>query len=473
MEPIGEILARLERAIAKGHMAPGSATDAPERRPPGTGDPACPRCHGVGWLRRDVGLDHPDFGRAFACDCIAEVLAAARLAAVVRAGNMAALQEMTFASFQVDAPGNSDEGKRSLETAHDAARVFAERPVGWLVLHGGFGCGKTHLAAAIANQRLQAGASALFVVVPDLLDHLRAAYAPGSDDAFDERFEAVRETPLLVLDDLGTQAPTPWAGEKLFQLLNYRYNAQLPTVITTNVPLDDLDDRLRSRLGDWGLVRRFEIKALDYRGGVHPDLGLSTLDLYSEMTFQTWRGRVGEVAADAAENLARAFALARGYADEPVGWLVYTGEHGCGKTHLAAAVANHRAAVGSPAMFVVVPDLLDHLRATFSPTSRVAYDKRFEEVRTTPLLVLDDLGTESATPWAREKLFQILNHRYVAHLPTVITMASALEAVDPWLRTRMFDRRWCTVFEIHAHGYHGAVAKGSATSAGARRTRRG
>ena len=65
-------------------------------------------------------------------------------------------------------------------------------------------------------------------------------------------------------------------------------------------------------------------------------------------------------------------------------------------------------------MFVVVPDLLDHLRATFSPTSTVSYDRRFEEIRTTPLLVLDDLGTQAMTPWAREKLYQLFNHRYNA-----------------------------------------------------------
>ena len=41
----------------------------------------------------------------------------------------------------------------------------------------------------------------------------------------------------------------------------------------------------------------------------------------------------------------------------------------------------------------------------------MTYDKRFDEIRTSPLLVLDDLGTESATPWAQEKLFQILNNQ--------------------------------------------------------------
>ena len=78
--------------------------------------------------------------------------------------------------------------------------------------------------------------------------------------------------------------------------------------------------------------------------------------------------REDELPPDERANLKRAFELCRDYAEQPDGWLVLTGEYGCGKTHLAAAIANARAAAGQPALFVVVPDLLDHLRATFSPT---------------------------------------------------------------------------------------------------------
>lgn len=435
----------------------GARGDGSDGKVPGGDErPVCPLCGGVGWVRHDVAVDHPDFGRAFPCRCMADEVARRRLEGLQRVSNMASVEHMTFETFHADAPGNAPEQMRSLRSAREAARHFAARPEGWLVLHGGYGCGKTHLAAAVVNARLAAGQPALLVVVPDLLDHLRAAFAPGAETSFDQRIDAVRDAPLLVLDDLGTQAPTPWASEKLFQILNHRYNAQLPTVITTNVPLEELDDRLRSRLGHMGFVRPFHITALDYRGGVHPEgVEVSTLHHYAEQTFQTWDHRTSELPAEEVRNLRRAFDLARGYAEAPDGWLVITGEHGCGKTHLAASIANERSAGGQTALFVVVPDLLDHLRATFSPTSRVQYDKRFEEVRGAPLLVLDDLGTESATPWAQEKLFQILNHRYAARLPTVITMSTPLRDVHPRLRSRMLDRGRCTVFELVAPAFHG------------------
>ena len=92
------------------------------------------------------------------------------------------------------------------------------------------------------------------------------------------------------------------------------------------------------------------------------------------------------------------------------------GGYGSGKTHLAAAIANYRAGLGDPPLFIMVPDLLDHLRATFSPNSNVAFDRRFDEIRTAPLLVLDDLGTQSMTPWVKEKLYQLFNYRYNAEL---------------------------------------------------------
>jgi DNA replication protein DnaC len=77
----------------------------------------------------------------------------------------------------------------------------------------------------------------------------------------------MREAELLVLDDLGSEQNSSWASEKLFQLLNYRYNSRFPTVITTNnLRLQSVDERIRSRLMDKSLVTEVIMdKAHDYR----------------------------------------------------------------------------------------------------------------------------------------------------------------------------------------------------------------
>jgi len=401
-----------------------------------------------------VPVGRPDFGKLYPCQCKIEELEAKRLLDLQDLSQLGALSRMTFQSFKSEGVGLNTQKRENLRRAYERAKHFAQESVGWLVLKGGYGCGKTHLAAAISNYRIANGQPVLFVVVPDLLDHLRATYSPTSEVSYDERFEEVRTAPLLILDDLGTQSSTPWAQEKLYQILNYRYNARLPTVITTNRELEEIDLRLRSRLVDPDLTEIVGIIAPDFRGST-TDRGqseLSSLSLHSDKTFQTFDLRTHELPAKERESLKRAFLTAKEYAKDPQDWLVFTGPYGCGKTHLAAAIANYRVERGYPALFEVVPDLLDHLRATFSPQSQISYDKRFEEIRTAPLLILDDLGTQSATPWAREKLFQLLNYRYNARLPTVVTLAEESE-IDGWLKSRIFDVSRCSVFDVLAPSY--------------------
>ncbi len=419
----------------------------------------CPRCKGVGFVLADVPLGHPDFGKALPCHCKQEERLWRRVHEFQGMSNLANLARYTFDAF-VSAPSwLSKPSQESIGRAYHAAYAFAQNPEGWLVLTGGYGCGKTHLAAAIANDRLDRSQPAIFVVVPDLLDHLRATFGPNSEAAYDEMFEQIRTTRLLLLDDLGSQSATPWAQEKLFQLLNHRYNGQLPTVITTNQRLEDVDQRLRSRLLDINLVQRLHITAPDFRSGANATQSdLSTLSLHAEQHFHTFETARRNLTPEELSNLRQVRQAVLAYADEPKGWLVLMGPHGAGKTHLAAAVANHQREQGYiDAMFVVVPDFLDFLRAAFSPQSPVPYDRRFDEVRRTPLLVLDDLGVESATPWAKEKLFQLLNFRYSANLPTVITTSSAPNELEPWLRSRIFDADRCVVCALEVRSYRGSA----------------
>jgi DNA replication protein DnaC len=430
----------------------------------------CPICKGRGFLALDVPPGHPDFSKVVPCRCTQARMAAERTQSLRTVSNIGALSRMTFDSFMPDGVGLSEGARFTLRVAYDRSLEFAHQPEGWLVLMGGYGCGKTHLAAAIANYRLSLGHAVLFVVVPDLLDYLRATFAPSSDVALDERLDAIREIPLLVLDDLGAHNSTPWAQEKLFQILNHRYNGRLPTVITSNQRLEELDPRITSRLVDLDLSQVSEIEARDFRasGQERGSSNLNALGLHSDQTFEAFSMRSTDPDLQSAEreNLRRAVALAHAFAEKPAGWLVLTGTYGCGKTHLAAAIANRQVASSRPTpMFVVVPDLLDHLRATFSPTSAITLDRLFDQVRSASLLVLDDLGTESATPWAREKLFQLLNHRYAARLPTVITTSTEIDKIDGRLRSRMLDSTRCTVFPILAPSYRGGKAQREAKSA--------
>lgn len=415
----------------------------------------CPRCHGVGWITYDVPVGHPMFGKAVPCGCRRQESIDKRVGRLRSLGNLEHLKEMTFERFQVDGHRSPDISM-GLRGALDTAQRFAEDPKGWLLITGGYGCGKTHLAAAIANARIAQRHVALFVVVPDLLDHLRATYAPSSPVSYDQRFDQVRNVELLILDDLGTQNTTPWAAEKLYQLLNHRYNADLPTVITTNLRIDDLDPRLASRLRDKERVTMVPIYAPDHRAMGRPD-GFGSLDAYSTMTFGEFKLRKGQIPSPASSTLARVVKQLRSYAEAPIDWIVLRGTYGVGKTHLAAAVANQIAASGRDTLFLVVSDLLDHLRATFNNNSPVAYDRRFRHVLDARLLVLDDYGSENATAWAQEKVFQLLNHRYVRHLPTILTIATPYwDHLDARILSRLEDGNHCLIIDLDVPPFRSA-----------------
>ena len=417
------------------------------------GEPACPRCGGAGYVRRNVPLGHREFGRAVPCDCVLVETPEEQTDRLQRYSNLGSLRRLTFAALMPRGRSADPTHQDRFALALAAARRYAAEPQGWLALLGRSGAGKTHLAAAIANERIECGHPALFIVVPDLLDHLRASYRPGADEPYDRLFEQVRNAPLLILDDLGMQSATPWANEKLYQILNHRYNAQLPTVITAAAAFDDLEERLRTRLGDVSQSQVFVLEETAARAA--QGTGALSLPLVRDMTFAAFNPGGMAASLEAARSLGRALQIATAYAERPEGWLVLLGQTGVGKTHLAAAIGHRWQEMGRPVEFVVVPDLLDRVRALMSDDGDAEQYRLLEQVRTCPYLVLDDLGVHSATRWSQEKLFQILNYRYNAKLSTVITVGRPLEELPEAWVSRMYDDKVSLIFQIEATDYRG------------------
>ena len=372
-----------------------------------------------------------------------------------RISNLGALTRFTFEALEGDATAASAQ-----------VQAYADEPDGWLVLKGPSGSGKTHLAAAIANQRITRGEPVLFMFTPDLLDGLRASYQPSEGEpGFDVLFEQVRAAPLLILDDIDAAASSEWAREKLFQLVNARYNAALPTVCTCHSLSEALDERLSRRLAS-GAV-------LDLSGGAslsgYRQIGGMSRERLGDFGFHNFHTRFPNYAVQENESLQTAWGSAHDFADALEGWMLILGESGCGKTHLAAAVANTVLRGGGDAFFAVVPDLLDHLRASFAPgRGDPGYDELFNDIRNAGLLVLDDLGPYKGSPWATEKLFQIANHRFNAALPTVITSALSLDELyeaHPQISVRARDPKLSQHVAILARPYN----LPSRSSSGARR----
>ena len=230
-------------------------------------DPACPRCEGSGTvcpICKGMGYVYasPPQRGLVTCSC-GLVYRHQSQALVAVSALRGRLLESTFRNFSQE--GRAGEAREALKEAFD----WAQDPIGWLVIYGGKGNGKTHLAAAAANHLISRGKPVLFVNVPEFLDWLRDSYSRSSfdntEETFTRRFELVRDAPVLVLDDLGAESGTAWANEKLYILLNYRLEMCLPTMITSNLHFEDFPGRLRSRLGEVGFSVLVHNPAPDYR----------------------------------------------------------------------------------------------------------------------------------------------------------------------------------------------------------------
>ena len=129
---------------------------------------------------------------------------------------------------------------RAFEVARDYVFFWTNaREIGkGLFLVGPVGTGKSHLAFAILRELIrQQQISGMAATVPDLMDDLR----PKDDNQGSSRMETLKTIDFLVLDDLGAQRNTAWVTEKLFVIINARYSNMLPTVITSNTRLEELE----------------------------------------------------------------------------------------------------------------------------------------------------------------------------------------------------------------------------------------
>jgi DNA replication protein DnaC len=155
---------------------------------------------------------------------------------------------------------------------HGPAPLAAARNVlsgqGWLTLVGGPGTGKSFLLKAVVHQAVQQGLLAVYITLPELLDHLRRSYDPEAKVSHDGLWDNLLNCVVLAVDEADKYQATPWAEEKLFILADDRYRRwlQCGTLWAVN-NLRSVPGYLQSRMADG----RFAI--VEMRGGdVRPEL---------------------------------------------------------------------------------------------------------------------------------------------------------------------------------------------------------
>lgn len=183
------------------------------------------------------------------CACMKGLL---RAEAYRRLNAQTPLSLSTFESFSLGYyPESADGGQRSPRGAMQAVLATCRRYAAEfspsspsLLLQGGTGLGKTHLSLAIANEVLKKGFGVIYCSVSNIVDTLEREHfgRSGGDTG-----PLLLECDLLILDDLGTEFKSAFSSAEIYNIVNTRLMARKPTVISTNLFMQELQDRYTER----------------------------------------------------------------------------------------------------------------------------------------------------------------------------------------------------------------------------------
>lgn len=213
----------------------------------------CPKCHDMGFFRRDIDPGHPDFGKPARCDHPShqpELLA--RLEAV--SGLCGSDLDIRLDQIERN-PGNV--------AMLSACQQLLDDRRGWLYVHGGPGNAKTVALMAMVNQINAAGQGpAMYIKFSGLLDYMRDSFRekavrdnqPDATLGYVDRFNKILAVPFLAIDELDKIRKTGFADEFRFDFLDERYRQALRgdtvTVFASNEPPDSLPGAICDRIYD-------------------------------------------------------------------------------------------------------------------------------------------------------------------------------------------------------------------------------
>lgn len=223
------------------------------------GGPVCEACNSMRFV---VGAN----GRAVACGACgtAKGWAVEKLAGYSSANGRAAAQ--TFGNFREPTLGDG-----SVVKAFRTVRAWAAVPSGWVVLYGDKGTGKSHLLAAAYNHVIgNRIGTAIFVSMKDLAESLKACMGEDGEEPYSTRMKRYQTCAILMIDDLGTEVKSAWSDALYFEILDYRYRNQLPTLLTSNLDVldasgENFDPRVVSRWQEVGFSEVIRMRGEDYR----------------------------------------------------------------------------------------------------------------------------------------------------------------------------------------------------------------
>lgn len=225
----------------------------------------CDFCRGLGVVKADVPVGHPDFGRMMPCPQCGADRERERMARLMSVFAEPIDRYTALRGWLEGCSFRNFDARRAAAAYNAVARWTDGNDPAWLYVYGPPGNGKTHLAAAAVNALTKRGVPALFATAPDLLAMVRSGFETGEAESI---VGLCQRVPVLAVDDLGAEQLTPWAAEVLFRIFNARYVERRRTLVVGNVaPSEFPEPRLASRFLDGAVCLVVANAAPDYRSG--------------------------------------------------------------------------------------------------------------------------------------------------------------------------------------------------------------
>jgi DNA replication protein DnaC len=211
----------------------------------------CTACKGVGFVRADLPVEHPLFGKPVPCKKCgkqAQIALKALQCMTVLPEDLVAM-DADWDTFPRDEHGNLLVDLVALERMKTYARLVAakQNTKRGIVLRGKNQIGKTGMAYCAHKQIEAAGVPSVFIGAIDFFDRMQAAQFHQDPERALWLMDKFATVSHLVIDDLGSEKTTEKREEWLFSLFNRRTkNPKTTTLITTNC---DLNDEFQEKLG--------------------------------------------------------------------------------------------------------------------------------------------------------------------------------------------------------------------------------
>lgn len=154
-------------------------------------------------------------------------------------------KDSNFQSFN-PRPGT----EKCLEIAKKYVAEFDSYKGESFMFWGEAGNGKSHLAAAIANELKALGKIVVFISMPDLLAKIKATFNKKSQDSESQIMKALQQAELIIIDDIGAEKVSDWVQEVIFRIVDGRYKMMKPIFVTSNLEPKELAERIGKRAYD-------------------------------------------------------------------------------------------------------------------------------------------------------------------------------------------------------------------------------